>query len=114
MYNRYVRNDMGRYERVPVQDAPPPDTGSAPPPPPPPEPEPESASGPSYDTRQQSSAPPPHQDSQDRGILSGLLRKLNLDNIDTGDLLLLVLLFLLFKEGADEELLIALGLLLIL
>ena len=31
-----------------------------------------------------------------------------------GDLLLLGLLFLLFREGADEELLIALGLLLIL
>ena len=34
--------------------------------------------------------------------------------IDSGDLLLLGLLFLLYREGADEELLFALGLLLIL
>ena len=33
---------------------------------------------------------------------------------DTGDLLLLLIIFLLFKDGEDEELLIALGLLLIL
>lgn len=37
-------------------------------------------------------------------------------HIDTGDLLLLLILFLLFSEGdnRDEELMIALGLLLIL
>jgi len=34
--------------------------------------------------------------------------------VDTGDLLLLALLFLLFREDADEELLVAIGLLLIL
>jgi len=38
----------------------------------------------------------------------------HLENVDTGDLLLLILLFLLFEEEADEELLFALGLLLIL
>ena len=37
-----------------------------------------------------------------------------MDGIDSGDLLLLAILFLLFQEGEDEELLIALGLLLIL
>ena len=37
-----------------------------------------------------------------------------MENVDTGDLLLLCLLFLLYREGADEELLVALGLLLIL
>lgn len=37
-----------------------------------------------------------------------------MDHVDTGDLLLLALLFLLFREDADEELLAALGLLLIL
>ena len=36
------------------------------------------------------------------------------DHVDTGDLLLLGLLFFLFRENADEELLVALGLLLIL
>ena len=43
-----------------------------------------------------------------------MLSKLKLENIDTGDLLLLLIIFLLFKDGEDEELLIALGLLLIL
>ena len=36
------------------------------------------------------------------------------DRVNTGDLLLLFLLFFLFKQKADEELLIAIGLLLIL
>ena len=43
-----------------------------------------------------------------------MLDQLHLDRVDTGDLLLLVILFFLFKEDADEELLVALGLLLIL
>lgn len=48
------------------------------------------------------------------GILSSLLEKFNLKDMDKGDLLLLFILFLLLREGEDEELLIALGLLLIL
>jgi len=48
------------------------------------------------------------------GILRHLLDQFHLKNVDTGDLLLLGLLFFLSKEDADEELLIALGLLLIL
>ena len=44
----------------------------------------------------------------------GILDALHLDDLDTGDLLLLFLLFFLFKQKADEELLIAIGLLLIL
>ena len=43
-----------------------------------------------------------------------MLGHLNLSDIDSGDLLLLSLLFFLFRQKADEELLIALGLLLIL
>jgi len=39
---------------------------------------------------------------------------LNLKNLDTGDLILLLIIYLLYKDGGDEELLIALGLLLIL
>lgn len=99
MYNRYVRNDAGVYERIPVEEyGPAPEEPSAPHP---------------------SSPPPPHTSGREakddkRGLLSGILSKLKLDDIDTGDLLLLAILFLLFKEGGDEELLIALGLLLIL
>lgn len=48
------------------------------------------------------------------GILRHLLDQFHLDSVDTGDLLLLGLLFFLFREDADEELLVALGLLLIL
>ena len=108
MYNRYIRNDGGRYERVTVPDEspfsgpPPGDTYDMPPqggepfgpPPPPPQP------------------PPPGGGRQ--GFLSGILERLNLKNLDTGDLLLLLIIFLLYKEGGDEELLIALVLLLIL
>lgn len=92
MYNRYIPQDAGRYERVPEEPSggPPPDGGTYGPPP----------------------GPPP--DGGRRGFLSGILERLNLKNLDTGDLILLLLIFLLYKDGADEELLIALGLLLIL
>ena len=46
--------------------------------------------------------------------LSGLLRSLKLEGLDTGDIVLLLILLLLFLEGEDTELLIALGLLLLL
>ena len=47
-------------------------------------------------------------------LLNGLLEKLHLSDLDAGDILLLILLFFLFRQEADEELLIAIGLLLIL
>lgn len=47
-------------------------------------------------------------------MLNGLLEKLHLSDLDAGDILLLLLLFFLFRQEADEELLIAIGLLLIL
>ncbi|MEG1658060.1 MAG: hypothetical protein RR288_03285 [Oscillibacter sp.] len=117
MYNRYILNDHGGYTRIQEEErreAPPDhrepesDHRREPPPRPNPPPEPE--------CRQ----PPP--DAKGGGAftdgLTGFLRHIldqfHLDNVDTGDLLLLLLLFLLFKEEADEELLFALGLLLIL
>lgn len=123
MYNRYIRNDQGVYTRIPEEEsagqtppshrpempptggretAPPPGGGSDPPP---------------------QSGPPPRQDPPPRGedggdSLSGTLRRLldqlHLGDLDTGDLLLLAILYLLFREGADDEVLAALGLLLIL
>lgn len=48
------------------------------------------------------------------GYLRRILDQLHLDRVDAGDLLLLGLLYFLFREKADEELLVALGLLLIL
>ena len=91
MYNRYVRNDKGEYRRIPVQQ--------------------DRAEG---KGEQAQAKPPPGSTAQKDSLLSGILGKLRLDDIDTGDLLLLVILFLLFRDGEDEELIIALGLLLIL
>lgn len=100
MYNRYIRNDNGAYSRVTQQDAPKHQAASPPPPPPPP-PQP---------PRQ----PPKQEKIPESRFLDRLLGKLHLGDVDSGDLLLLLILFFLFKEEADEELLIAIGLLLIL
>ena len=102
MYNRYIRTDDGTYTKVseeetpsgqprqePRQDSPPPD---GPPP---------------------FSPPPPFGGGEGiAGYLRRILDQLHLDRIDAGDLLLLGLLYFLFREKADEELLVALGLLL--
>jgi len=45
--------------------------------------------------------------------LSGLLKTLHLDKIDSGDILLLLIMLYLLKEGDDMDLVIALGLTLI-
>lgn len=123
MYNRYIRNDQGAYTRIPEEE--PRQPQASPPPPGGPEP-PHTGDRPGDGA---SHAPPgggqhpPHTDAppQDDGrgdSLTGLLRRLldqfHLNSLDTGDLLLLAILYFLFREGADEELLVALGLLLIL
>lgn len=86
MYNRYVRNDAGVYQRVPAGGPEPPPAGGG------------------------NSRP----NSGVSGLLNQIMGRLRLDDLDTGDLLLLAILFLLFRDGEDDELLIALGLLLIL
>ena len=102
MYNRYLRNDDGVYKRIPMQESPPPQNAS-----------------PQHSHQ-------PHQPHQPQGSGSGrkvqegeqflqrMLGKLKLQDVDTADILLLLILFFLFEEKADDELLIALGLLLIL
>ena len=111
MYNRYIRNDQGTYTRVSeeephrqqqAQGRPREHAQSTPRPA-----KPAPNEGPSF--------------ASESGLTDGISRTLrhlldrfHLENVDTGDLLLLLLLFLLFEEDADEELLIALGLLLIL
>ncbi len=141
MYNRYIRNDNGSYTRIPEEG--PSSPGGSPAGSPPPEgfhperpsseerrsnsPQPEgpppgggsspggpAPNGPGYGR-------PPHGPARSgrptdglTGVLQHLLDQLHLDHVDTGDLLLLALLFFLFRENADEELLVALGLLLIL
>ena len=125
MYNHYVRDRDGNYIKVSVEE--PPVTyipaPHAPPKPAPPsfKPKMETKTAPAQTTPQyHQNAPPSHHTSppQQRPAESQLANKLlghlNLSDIDSGDLLLLVLLFFLFRQKADEELLIALGLLLIL
>lgn len=104
MYNRYMRNDTGAYTRMPQDDAPSPG------------PKPPSGPGASPKAKPSPGPPPipapPHRPERD--ILNRFLERLHLGDLDSGDLLVLLLLFMLFRENADEELLIALGLLLIL
>lgn len=140
MYNRYIRNDSGSYTRIP-EDAPP--SGGPPPGTPPfsgrppggPSPGKPQSGGPSPGGSTPGGAspggPPPGGPGPGRpphgsppnggrpadgltGFLRHILDQFHLDHVDTGDLLLLALLFFLFREDADEELLVALGLLLIL
>ena len=87
MYNRYIRTDTGAYRRIPTPE-------------PPPEPQ----------------APPPAGEEKHAAgrLLDKILERLDWRKLDGGDLLLLLLLFFLFEEKADDEALIALGLLLIL
>lgn len=107
MYNRYIRNDQGGYTRVPHPDQ-----------------SQHQPKGPAEKRSQlqqpstPTSAPPPHSQhppqNPERNFFNQLLKSLHLGDLDSGDLLLLLILFLLFREKADEELLIAIGLLLIL
>lgn len=115
MYNRYIRNERGEYVCVPVA-APPPPPKPPPPPPPPsrPKPDPPPPPPPPPPIPPPAPKPPPPPPPDVTRLLSGLLERLRLQDVDTGDLLLLAILFLLFREKADEEVLIALGLLLIL
>lgn len=46
------------------------------------------------------------------GGLSGLLKTLHLDNLDAGDILLLLIILYLLVEGEDLDLVIALGIVL--
>lgn len=120
MYNRYVRNERGEYVRVPVVV--PPRRDPFPPPPAPPThppaelpPPPVSEPPPFAPVPKPPPRPPrPTPPSEMLRLPGWILDRIRLQGVDTGDLLLLAILFLLFTEKADEELLIALGLLLIL
>ena len=94
MYNRYIRSDNGEYTRTVQHESPVRDTAPPPPPLPP--------------------RPPQAERLPESRFLDRLLGKLHLGDVDSGDMLLLLILFFLFQEEADEELLIAIGLLLIL
>lgn len=107
MYDRYARENRGNYVRASLDDSPLPPPPRKPSGPPPPRPQ-----QPPKPPPPQSGPPPKRPPEITFG--KGILDALHLDDLDTGDLLLLFLLFFLFKQQADEELLIAIGLLLIL
>ena len=100
MYNRYIRADDGSYERVPQQEAPPGREEER---------QQDFSSSFSWEEKREES----RSDKADGGFLKRVLKKLNLEEIDTGDLLLLLLILFLFSEGEDEELPFAVGLLLL-
>ena len=126
MYNRYIRNDSGTYSRIPAQEPAPSqqNTSSSPqrstPGALPTHSTAHTKAGPTASAPKESPPPPGPQPVVEKtvdsvtGILRHVLDQLHLDRVDTGDLLLLGLLFFLFREEADDELLVALGLLLIL
>ncbi|MBQ9412245.1 MAG: hypothetical protein IJU29_03990 [Oscillospiraceae bacterium] len=116
MYNRYQGNS-GRYVRV--EDPPGPSPAGNPPgpspagnPPPrqePPGPPPENHPPPPG--RPPFSPPPPQGAAPD---IAKLLGKLLPDRLETEDLLVLALLYLLYRESGDTEFLIMLGIFLLL
>lgn len=114
MYNRYIPNGAA-YRRITEEDF-------SPPPRPRGQSTAQATSVPVRDkekhlsdSERPSGAPEPP-----RAFLSGiphltdLLKKLDLKDVDTGDVLLLLILLLLFLDGSDTELLITLGLVLLL
>lgn len=86
MYNRYIPNGAG-YTRLSVEDGPTAAPVSA-----------------------ESGAEP---EARSGGLVS-LLKTLKLERLDTGDVLLLLIILFLFLEGDDMELIITLGLMLLL
>ena len=86
MYNRYIPNGAS-FTRIPEEDAPPP---------------------------REEKRPPEAGGKTKPGALSQLLKGLKLDQLDSGDVLLLLILLFLFLEGDDMELFITLALVLLL
>jgi len=114
LYNRYVRDENGSYHRISTSDdaihyfsdAPPvketffqADNSAH-------------SNVPSEPSPKQGSSAPKR--APEIKYANRLLQHINIKDIDSGDLLLLALLFFLIRQNADEELVIALGLLLIL
>lgn len=89
--NRYYGN-TGRRERLPEP--------AAPPPPPP--------------AHRKPPRSEPDRGGRNRMDLSSLLRRFSLSNLEQEDLLLLAVVYLLYRESGDPELLITLGALLFL
>ena len=92
MYNRYIPCEDGLHRRIPFPEEPP--CSDIPP--------------------SAARSPERQEEPGKRDLLSSLLRKVTSLRPDTEDLLLLAILYLLFRDSGDEELLLVLALLLIL
>ena len=126
MYNRYLRNDRGEYTCIPQEEprrAPTRQDSRGQSAPPHPAPPPHGKPAPKARPHRDAPPPPPPENGTEADggafregfqFLDKLLEKLHLQDLDSADLMLLLLLFFLFEAKADDELLIALGLLLIL
>lgn len=116
MYNRYIP-DGASYSRILEEDGPP---YTPPIPHPGPQGTPEEAQSPQQEfvgAPQMHGTPvPPEAEEPEKktGGLSALLKGLKLEDLDTGDILLLLIMLFLFLEGDDIELIITLGLMLLL
>lgn len=102
MYNRYIPNDTS-YERIPEPESSSPHTSRQ------------------QHFRQETRRPPPPTSPKGAsplegitGKLGGLLKNFHLEELDSGDILLVLILLFLFLESDDNlELVITLGLLLL-
>ncbi|MBR4211505.1 MAG: hypothetical protein IKR84_03860, partial [Oscillibacter sp.] len=92
MDNRYIRNDRGTYTRITEDDGKP----HHPPHGPPPEAAPPPHGPPEVSEAPHGPPPPPVRDGL-QGFFRHLLNVSHAENVDTGDLLLLCLLFLLYR-----------------
>lgn len=110
MYNRYVPGEGG-YVRV-VEDDPPyreiePDA-------PPQGERPAPMGSPGQDLLRRLTAPLRQLGGEDKNAgLAGILKSLELGDVDSGDILLLLIMLFLFLEGDNLELVITLGLMLL-
>ena len=103
MYNRYIPNG-GQYTRITVQEESPSPTV------PPAEP----GTGAVFRSNPLSSFLSGLGDNKKNAGLAGIFDAFKLKDIDTGDILLLLILLFLFRDGEDLELVILLGLILLL
>ena len=102
MYNRYVPQSDGTYQRsrmqdsIPRQPAPPPK--SAPPPPcPPPQTTPQPCLPPHHRPKQ------PYRESEKSSSAASFLKQLLPKNFDTGDLLVVLLLLLISGDCQEDQ-----------
>ena len=114
IYNRYFGNS-GRVQRMPeppqrrVQPpAHPPSENSPPPKAPPPQPIRHKPSPCPLQSAQKQPGGAPF-GGRPGGLLGSLTSRLDLSRLETEDLILLLILYLLYRESGDEELLIMMG-----